>query len=89
MRYFVAGNIWLFLALAIFMLGKTERTGPTFVSFLGIGTWFRPGGYNLVALLVFLIACAFFVVGRRRERKNITVRRSTPLTVEHDGISVA
>jgi hypothetical protein len=46
MRYFVAGNVWLFIALATFLLRETERTGPHRVSFLGVGTWLSPGAYN-------------------------------------------
>jgi hypothetical protein len=70
MRYFVAGNIWLFASLAVFLLRQTERTSPHRVSLLGIGTWFSPGAYNVVALLILLIACVFFLVGWKQDRRD-------------------
>jgi hypothetical protein len=70
MRYFVAGNVWLFIALATFLLRGTERTGPHRVSFLGVGTWLSHGAYNAVALLVLAIACAFFASAWRSHRKD-------------------
>lgn len=69
MRFFIAGNIWLFISLAVFLLRQTERTGPHRVSFLGIGTWFSPAGYNTVALVVFLIGCVFLLIGCRQSRR--------------------
>lgn len=68
MRYFVAGNIWLFIALAIFLLRQTERTGPWRVSFLGIGTWFDPITYNLVAFLVFCVGVVFLSLSWKYDR---------------------
>ena len=69
MRYFVAGNIWTFIALVIFLLRDTQRTDPLRVSFLGLGTWFSPAQYNAIALLVFVFACSFFVTGWRLRKR--------------------
>jgi hypothetical protein len=69
MRYFVAGNIWLFVALAIFLLRVTERTGPHRVSLLGVGTWFTPAGYNAVVGLVLLVACLFLIASWRKKKE--------------------
>ena len=70
MRYFTAANLWLLVAVAIFLLRQTERTQPHRVSFLGVGTWFSPAEYNAVAFAVLLIACAFFAVWWLKERRD-------------------
>ena len=68
MRYFVAGNFWLFVSLLLFV-GKTyERSSPTRYSFLGVGHWFTPLGYNLLVALTFLIAVCFLIGAGRRPR---------------------
>ena len=60
MRYFIAGNFWLFLSLLIFLGRHTERTQPTRVSFLGFGTWFSPAGYAIIPILCLIVAGIFF-----------------------------
>ena len=67
MRYFVAGNLWSFVSLVVFLGQKQERMCPTRVSFLGLGSWFRPATYNVVVLLCLAVAIAFFYLSRRRE----------------------
>ena len=70
MRYFVAGNFWLFIALTLFMCRQTERTSPVRVSFLGVGTWFEPATYNVVVFVVVLVAAAFLVLSWKHEHKH-------------------
>ncbi len=69
MRYFVAGNFWLFVSLVVFLSQKAERVAPTRVSFLGLGSWFRPATYNAVVLLCLAVAIAFFCLSRRKEEE--------------------
>jgi len=62
MRYFVAGNVWLVIALAVF-LGKTfERSSPTMYSFFGVGGWMTPATYNMALLFCVALAAAFFTM---------------------------
>lgn len=68
MRYFVAGNFWLFVALAL-LVGKTyERSAPLRYSFFGLGHWFTPFGYHLLIALIFLLALAYLAGAGRRHR---------------------
>lgn len=48
---FVFGNLWLLIALVLFIGGSTVRTEPKMVAFLGVGAWFYPGKYNFVVLV--------------------------------------
>ena len=58
MGYFVAGNVWLIIALVL-LLGKNNvRIQPTFHSFFGVGGWYSPGAYWLM-----IVACAALGVG--------------------------
>lgn len=68
MRYFMAGNFWLFMALLL-VLGKTyERSSPLRYSSFGMGHWFTPAGYNLLVLLVFALALLFFFLDLKARR---------------------
>jgi hypothetical protein len=70
MRYFIAGNIWLFTALAIFLLKHAQRYNPTRVSFLEEGKWFTPIEYNSINIIVLLIGLIFFELSRRSDKNN-------------------
>lgn len=67
MRYFIAGNAWLFVTLAIILGRHVERTGPTRVSFFGVGTWFAPPAYWAIALISLCIGVTFLVVAWKQK----------------------
>lgn len=51
MRYFVAGNLWLMMALVLFLGRDVARTQPTMYSFFGAGGWHHPTTYNLFIII--------------------------------------
>ena len=68
MRYFVAGNGWLFLGFLL-VVGKTfERSQPLRYSFFGAGHWFTPLGYHLLLTLVLLLALTYFWIYFKTQR---------------------
>ena len=56
--YFVAGNLWLLIALVLLLGRKAERFQPTFYSFFGTRSWLSPFAYGFL-----IVACAFIGVG--------------------------
>lgn len=61
-RYFVAANVWLILALIVF-LGRTyERSDPTMYSCLHAGQLFSAEGYLLFNFGVTLLSALFFAL---------------------------
>jgi hypothetical protein len=68
MRYFVAGNFWLAIALAAFTGQTWERSNPTRYSFFGVGGWMTPTSYNLILLLCLALAAVFFSMAWKRRQ---------------------
>ena len=62
MRYFIAGNVWLLVALALVLGRHLEREAPTRVSFLNLGNWFSPGAYGIVVVLTLAVALVFLAL---------------------------
>src|SRR6056297_2030279 len=50
LRHFIAGNFWLFVALALWIGKETVRTQPLRVAFFGEGNWFKPGVYTILVV---------------------------------------
>ena len=69
MRYFVAGNVWLFIALSILLFSRIERSGPTRLSMFGVGRWFSPAGMNFIAVPCVLLGVAFLIIGSKRSKE--------------------
>ncbi len=68
-RFFVAGNVWLVLALLMVLGSHVERHQPTMVAFFGLGAWFYPETYNgLVGLCVAAAVVCFALAWRTRRR---------------------
>ncbi len=51
-RYFIAGNIWLVLALVLLIGRNVARTSPTMYSYFKVGAWLYPAKYNLLVAAV-------------------------------------
>jgi len=64
MRYFVAGNIWLFFTLLLAIGCHIERTAPTRYSFFGLGNWFTPFTYGVIMLFTLGVAVALLLKSR-------------------------
>jgi hypothetical protein len=56
--HFVAGNLWLLVALVLLLGMKAVRYEPTRYSFFGIGGWHSPFAYGFL-----IVACASIGVG--------------------------
>lgn len=52
-KFFVAGNLWLLIALVVLLGRNVERHDPTRYSFIGYG-WWDPMTYNLIVILLFI-----------------------------------
>ena len=65
LRYFVAANFWLFVALTLFIGRTYERSNPERYSFFGAGAWLSPAEYWCMLIAVLIIAATF---GYRYER---------------------
>lgn len=61
LRYFVAGNLWLFLAVVLIMGRDAWRMGPARYGFLGVGS-FSAAGYNLVVAFCVTVAAILFLI---------------------------
>jgi hypothetical protein len=57
--YLILGNVWLLVALALYV-GKTfERSSPTCYAVFGVGQWFAPEEYNWLVRIPAAIGVAF------------------------------
>ena len=51
MPYFIVGNLWLLVALALFVGRTFERGSPTRYSFFGVGGWLSPFAYGFLIVV--------------------------------------
>lgn len=63
-RYFIAGNVWLLVALVLLLGKNVMRGSPTRYAFFGIGGWYAPGTYYLIVLICAVIGAAFLIAAR-------------------------
>lgn len=61
-RYFVAANVWLLIALVLFVGRTFERDSPLRYSVFHGGQWFSPTTYSLMVLAVLVVAAIFFLL---------------------------
>lgn len=61
-RYFVAGNVWLLVALVLFVGRTYERSSPSRYSVFNGGQWFSPEAYWLLIIAAAGVAIFFFVL---------------------------
>ena len=64
---FVFGNLWLVIALVLFLGGEAVRYAPTRIAFFGVGAWFVPGAYRLLVLASAAMGLWLLTVGIRRQ----------------------
>ncbi len=55
-KYFVAGNVWLFTSVTLFLGQTVARTQPLMYSFFGVGAWMYPLAYH--GLITFCMSAA-------------------------------
>ena len=48
--YLVLGNVWLLVALAVYVGRTLERGRPAMYSVYGVGRWFTPSEYEFLVL---------------------------------------
>ena len=61
-RYFVFGNFWLFVALALFLGCSFARSGPDMVSFTQWGGWLYTSTYQALEILCLIAALVCFIL---------------------------
>ena len=59
-RYLVTANIWLLIALTLFVGRTYERDSPTRYSVFHGGQWFSLETYSFIILAVLAVAAFFF-----------------------------
>lgn len=70
LRYFIAGNVWLIVALIVFLGRSHARSQPTLYCFFGVGRWMYPSSYSLVMLLCVGLGVAFLILAVRSARRS-------------------
>lgn len=59
---FAAANLWLVIALILFVGKKYERSEPTMYSFVGVGSYFYPGSYDSMVFGCLLVGLVFLTL---------------------------
>jgi hypothetical protein len=68
LRYFIAGNLWAFVAIVLTLGRRPWRTSPTRYEFLGFGS-LDPTSYNLIIVFCVAAAAIFFLLAWKTEQK--------------------
>ena len=68
MGSFVAGNLWLIVALVLLLGKNIMRGNPTRYSFFGVGGWYSPGAYWLMILVCAAMGVGFMMAARRNQQ---------------------
>lgn len=68
LRYFVAGNLWAFVAIVLTLGRRPWRVAPTRYEFLGFGS-LDPTSYNLIIVFCVTAAAIFFLLAWKTEAK--------------------
>lgn len=69
LRYFVAGNVWAILAVALTVGRKAWRTQPARYEFFGYGS-LDPTGYNLIIAFCVTATAIFFLLAWKTHGKH-------------------
>ena len=76
-RYFIFGNLWLLVALVLFLGCKFARNDPYMVSFTEYGDCMYPATYNtLIALAVCAAIVCFVLASVTRKLADSVVRHA-------------
>ena len=68
LRYFVAGNLWAFLAVVLTLGRRAWRSGPPRYEFFGHGS-LGPTSYNLIITFCVAAAAIFFLLAWKTHGK--------------------
>ena len=66
--YWVTGNFWLLVALALYVGRAYERSSPTMYSAYGGGQWFTPTEYTLLVMAPASLGIVLTVLAIRQLR---------------------
>jgi len=62
LRYFVAGNLWMLVALIMYVGRTAERTGPPRYCLFGVGQWFQTHEYWAIVALPIAVSLLYFIM---------------------------
>ena len=68
LRYFIAGNLWMFLGILLLIGREAWRSGPVRYGFLGVGS-LSAAVYNLVVAFCVIAAAIFFLLAWKTQPK--------------------
>ncbi|MHC4517740.1 MAG: hypothetical protein ACYTAS_04060 [Planctomycetota bacterium] len=69
LRYFIAGNLWAFLAVVLILGREGWRTQPARYGFMGIQGAFSAASYNLIVAFCVTAATIFFLLAWKTHEK--------------------
>ena len=69
LRYFVAGNVWLFLAVLAYV-GQTSVSDTPVHRIFGVGRLLEPFEYNSLLFLLLMMSLICFGLCSRTAKKN-------------------
>ena len=67
--YLCLGNLWLLVALALYVGRTYERSAPSMYSAWGVGRWFYPGEYTALVLVPAALGITFCCLAARHARR--------------------
>jgi len=68
LRYFIAGNLWMFSGILLLVGREAWRSGPVRYGFLGVGS-LSAAVYNLVVTFCVIAAAIFFLLAWKTQPK--------------------
>ena len=69
LRYFIAGNVWLFLAVLAYV-GRTSVSDTPVHTIFGVGRLLDPFEYNSLLFLLLMMSLICFGLCSRTAKKN-------------------
>jgi hypothetical protein len=69
---FIAGNVWLLMALVLYLGRVAVRHSPTRYSFFGVGGWISPYTYRLLIIACIAVGVYFLASARSARRTSDT-----------------
>ena len=70
LRYFIAANLWLFLAALVFVGKTTMRHEPVLYAVFGVGQWFYGSTYSLLIIVPAVHAIIYYVLWLKTSKRD-------------------